>query len=77
MHFQGVGAGVLLLAPHGGQFKYMVHMNFKATNNLTECEAQLFGLSTTLSLGVRQFLVKGDYQLIIKQVKRDCCCNNP
>jgi hypothetical protein len=28
---QGVGAGVILLAPHGNQIKYMVHLDFKAT----------------------------------------------
>jgi hypothetical protein len=33
---QGAGAGVLLLTPHGNQFKYMVHLYFKATNNMTE-----------------------------------------
>jgi hypothetical protein len=74
---QGVDAGVLLLAPHGDQFKYMVHLDFKATNNMTEYEALLFGLSTTLSLGVWQLLMKGDSQLIIKQVKGDSYCNDP
>jgi hypothetical protein len=57
---QGGGAGVVLLAPHGDQIKYIVHQNFKATNNMTEYEVLLFGLSTTLSLGVRQLHVKGD-----------------
>jgi ribonuclease HI len=55
----------------------MVHLDFKATNNMVEYEALLFGLSTTLSLGVRQLLVNGDSQLIVKQVKRDCSCNDP
>jgi hypothetical protein len=50
---QGVRAGVLLLSPDGEQFKYMVHLNFKATNSMAEYEALIFGLSTTLSLGVR------------------------
>jgi hypothetical protein len=49
---QGGDAGVLLLAPHGDQFKYMVHLDFKATNNMVEYKALLFRLSTTLSLGV-------------------------
>jgi ribonuclease HI len=44
--------GVLLLTPIGEQFKSMVQLNFKATNNMTEYEALIFGLSTTLSLGV-------------------------
>jgi ribonuclease HI len=69
--------GVLLLAPHGDQFKYMVHLDFKTTNNMVEYEALLFGLSTALSLGVRQLLMKGDSQLIIKQVNGDCFYNNP
>jgi hypothetical protein len=43
---------VLLLAPQGDQFKYMVHLDFKATKNMTEYEALLYGLSTKLSLGV-------------------------
>jgi hypothetical protein len=57
---QGGSAGVLLLVPHGDQFKYMVHLDFKATNNMVKYEALLFGLSITLSLGVRYLLVKGD-----------------
>jgi hypothetical protein len=74
---QGGGIGVLLLSPQGDQFKYMVHLDFKATNNMAEYVALLFGLSTTLLLGVRQLLVKGDSKLIVKQVKGDCSCNDP
>jgi hypothetical protein len=44
---------------------------------MTEYEALLFGLSTALSLGFRQLLMKGDSQLIAKQVKGDCSCNDP
>jgi ribonuclease HI len=55
----------------------MVHLEFKETNNMVEYEALVFGLSTALSLGARQLLVKGDSQLIIKQVKGECCCNEP
>jgi hypothetical protein len=47
-HKQGAGVGMLLITPHGDQFKYMVHLDFKATNNMTKCEALLFRLSTTL-----------------------------
>jgi ribonuclease HI len=74
---QGAGVGVVLLAPHGDQIKYMVHLDFKATNNMAEYEALLFGLSTALSLGVRQLLVKGNSQLIVEQVKGDCSYNDP
>jgi ribonuclease HI len=38
----------------------MVRLDFKATNNMAMYEALLFGLNTSLSLEVRQLLVKGD-----------------
>jgi ribonuclease HI len=75
---QQVGrAGVVLIDPNGDQVKYMVHLEFKATNNMAEYEALIFGLSAALSLGIRQLLVKGDSELIIKQVHRECSYNEP
>jgi ribonuclease HI len=50
---QGGGAGVVLIDPSGDQVKYMVHLEFKATNNMAEYEALIFGLSAALSLGIR------------------------
>jgi ribonuclease HI len=54
----------------------MVNLNFNATNNIVEHDALTFGLSTALSLGVQQLLVKGDSQLVIKQVKGECSCHD-
>jgi ribonuclease HI len=68
---------VILIDPTGDQVKYMVHLEFKATNNMAEYEALIFGLSATLSLGIHQLLVKGDSQLIIKQFHGECSCNEP
>jgi hypothetical protein len=62
---QGGGARVVHIDPNGDQVKYMVHLEFKATN-MAEYEALIFGLSAALSLGIHQLLVKGDSQLIIK-----------
>jgi hypothetical protein len=50
---EGGGAGVVLIEPSGDQVKYMVHLEFKATNNMAEYEALNFGLTTALSLGIR------------------------
>jgi ribonuclease HI len=72
---QGGGAGVVLVDPSGDQVKYMVHLQFKATNNMAEYEALIFGLSAALSLGICQLLMKVDSQLIIKQVRGECSCN--
>jgi hypothetical protein len=57
---QGAGARALLRTSDGEQFKYTVHLGFKATNNMAEYDVLIFGLSTTLSLGVRRLFVKGD-----------------
>jgi ribonuclease HI len=51
---------VVLIDPNGDEVKYMVHLEFKATNNMAEYEALIFSLSAALSLGIRQLLVKGD-----------------
>jgi ribonuclease HI len=74
---QGGGAGVVLIDPSGNQVKYMVHLEFKATNNMAKYEALIFGLTAALSLGIRLLLVKGDSQLIIKHVRGECSCNEP
>jgi ribonuclease HI len=71
------GAGVVLIDPHGEQVNYMVHLDFEATNNMAKYEALIFGLTVALSLGFRELLVKGDSQLVIWQVRGECCCNNP
>jgi ribonuclease HI len=71
------GAGVVFIDPNGEQVKYMVFLNFEATNNMAEYEALIFGLTVALSLGVRQLLVKGDFQLVVKQVQGECSCNKP
>ena len=35
---------MVLIDPNGDQLKYMVHLEFKATNNMAEYEALIFGL---------------------------------
>jgi ribonuclease HI len=57
---------VVLIDPKGEQVKYMVLFDFEATNNIAEYEALIFGLMVALSLGVRELLVKGDSQLVIR-----------
>jgi ribonuclease HI len=65
------GVGVLLLTLTGKQFKYVVHLDFQATNNMEEYEALIFKLSTTLSLGGWQVRVKGDSQLIASKSRQN------
>jgi ribonuclease HI len=74
---QSAGAGVVLADPGGNQLQYVVRLEFKATNNMAEYEALIFGLTAALSLGVHQLLVRGDSQLVIKQVHGECSYNEP
>ena len=39
---------MVLIDPSGDQVKYMVHLEFKATNNMAAYEALIFGLSAAL-----------------------------
>jgi hypothetical protein len=45
------GAGVVLIDPNGEQVKYMVLLNFEATNNMAEYEALIFGLTVAFPWG--------------------------
>ena len=71
---QGARAGVLLISPAGEHLKYVVQMHFpreEATNNTAEYEGLLAGLRITVELGIKRLIVRGDYQLVIKQVNKD------
>jgi ribonuclease HI len=74
---QSAGARVVLSDPGLNQLQYVVRLEFKATNNMAEYEVLIFGLTAALSLGVRQLLMRGDSQLVIKQVRGECSCNEP
>ena len=71
---QGAGAGVLLIAPTGEHLKYVVQMHFpreKSTNNMAEYEGLLTGLRIVADLGIKKLIIRGDSQLLVKQVNKD------
>src|SRR6187401_670614 len=70
---QGVGAGVLLVAPSVEHLKYVVQMHFskeQATNNTAEYEGLLAGLRIAAELGIKKLIVRGDSQLVVRQVNK-------
>jgi ribonuclease HI len=74
---QGAGAGVLLVAPTGEHLKYVVQMHFpkeQATNNTAEYEGLLAGLWITADLGIKKLIVRGDSQLVVRQVNKNYQC---
>ena len=51
-------------------------MEFKATNNIAGYEGLVSGLRIAKTLGVRRLLVRGDSQLVAKQVQKEYSCND-
>ena len=69
----GFGIGVLLISPHGDHIPKSIRLAFsdhhRLTNNIVEYEACITGLETALDLGVRQFRIHGDSNLVIQQTQ--------
>ena len=71
---QGAGAGMLLIAPIGEHLKYVVQMHFpkeQATNNTAEYEGLLAGLRIAADLGIKKLIIRGDSQLVVRQVNKN------
>ena len=71
---QGAGAGVMLVAPTREHLKYVVQMHFpkeQATNNTAEYEGLLAGLRIAADLGIKKLIVRGDSQLVVRQVNKN------
>ena len=74
---QGTRAGVLLVSPTGEHLKYVIQMHFpreEATNNTAEYEGLLAGLRITVELGIKRLIIRGDSQLVVRQINKDYQC---
>ncbi|XP_066162902.1 uncharacterized protein [Oryza sativa Japonica Group] len=83
MHFDGslniqsARTGVTLTSPSGDVLKYVVRLDFRATNNMAEYEGLLAGLRAAAEMGIRHLLVLGDYQLFVNQVSKEYQSTDP
>ena len=71
---QGAGAGVLLVTPTREHLKYVIQMHFPrevSTNNTAEYEGLLAALRIAADLRIKKLIVRGDSQLVVKQVNKD------
>jgi ribonuclease HI len=57
--------------------RYIIQINFLASNNVAEYEALVNGLHIATELGIRWLDVRGDSQLIVDQVMKESSCHNP
>ncbi len=66
----------MLKSPLGHIFKFAYQLEFEATNNVVEYEALLLGLDLAKALRIKLLSIKGDFDLIIMQLKNKFTCKN-
>jgi ribonuclease HI len=69
---EGAGEGVWL---HNHKSRYSENhsykLNFQCTNNIAKYESLMLGLKLLKKVGTKQIMVRGDSELVIKQIKGD------
>jgi ribonuclease HI len=73
---KGVGAGIMLIPPEGDMLMYAIQIEFSATNNIAEYERQVTRLWLAKELSIWRLLIRGDSQLVAKQVQKEYGCND-
>jgi ribonuclease HI len=73
---KGAGASIVLIPPEGDMLKYVIQIEFSATNNIAEYEGLITELQLAKELGIRRLLIRGDSQLMAKQVQKEYGCND-
>jgi hypothetical protein len=65
---KGGKAGVVLIPHECDILKYAIQFKFPITNNIAEYEGQVTGLRLAKDLNIQRLLIRGDSQLVAKQV---------
>jgi ribonuclease HI len=73
---KGAGAGIVIIPPEGDTLKYAIQIEFPAINNIAEYEGLVIGLRLAKELDIRRLLIRGDSQLVAKQVQKGYGCSN-
>ena len=68
--------GVVLISPAEEILKYAIQIEFKATNNISEYESLVTRLHIVKTLGNKRLLIRGDNQLVAKQVQKEYGCKD-
>ncbi|KAH9327192.1 hypothetical protein KI387_007370, partial [Taxus chinensis] len=64
----GSGAGVVLYSPSNVMHPFAYKLQFDNTNNTTEYEALLLGISEAEDMGIKKLRCLGDAEVIVKQI---------
>jgi ribonuclease HI len=74
---EGVSAGCVLIDPTGNKTFIACRLEFECTNNTIEYEALLQGLRKALDMDVRNLIVFGDSEIVVRQVRNSIHCLSP
>jgi len=71
------GAGAVLYKNNSEIWSTSIYVGNKETNNVAEYNGLILGLSKACDLGIRELLVMGDSELIVKQMKGEYKVKSP
>src|SRR3954471_7814426 len=71
-HEAGAGAGVILTSPQGDKMKYVLRMNFRASNNEAEYEALIHSMRMAKICGATRLVIYGDSNLVVQKMTNEC-----
>jgi ribonuclease HI len=69
--------GVVISEPGGGVVEEIAETIGRATNNVAEYKALITGLEKARDLGARKLIIRGDSELIIKQMRGEYRVKHP
>ncbi|XP_070053384.1 uncharacterized protein [Nicotiana tomentosiformis] len=68
---KGVEISAILISPTGQHYPATARLCFFCTNNIAEYEACIMGMNMAVDLDVKELLIMGDFDLIIRQHVED------
>jgi ribonuclease HI len=63
-----LGAGIVFTSPKGDKLLYVLQIHFRASNNVAEYEALVYGLKLSKEISIRRILCFGDSDLVVHKV---------
>ena len=73
-HKNGSGIGIVIVSPTNEVTKYKFRISQYCSNNEAEYEALINGLEILLELGAKCLIIRGDSELVIKQITKEYKC---